>query len=305
MTQTTPSRRLPKAVRAKRLAPRIQLTDRDRAILYDLYHYRFLPTSLLVERHFGSPTRARSRLKLLFHRGFVDRTFPPSAGPATAEAVYSLGPAATSELATAYGLDPTAIARRRRKVEPLFAAHQLLITRFRLRIAYAGAPHGVQIKDWRDEGDALLDFHARSRTGAMARGRLTPDGMGWIESKRARFAFCLEADRGTMTVGRVRAKFERYLAAQAAGAVKARLGADRFRVLVLAPSERRLASLAQAAVAAGSPNVWLATEAALEADPVLDPVWIRAGAKDPYPLFRAEQVFKGKPDTKEDGHAAD
>jgi hypothetical protein len=300
MTQTTRSKRLPKAKRAGRQAPRIQLTDRDRAILYDCFHHRFLPASLLCERHFGSITRARTRLRLLFHHGYLDRTFPPTAGPATAEAVYSLGPAAAAELAAAYGLDPADVRRRRKKVEPLFAAHQLLITRFRLAIGHAGAPHGVAVKGWRDEADALLDFEARTLKGQLERVRLTPDGLGWIESKRARFAFCLEADRGTMTVGRVQQKFERYLYAQAAGAVRALIGADRFRVLVVAPSERRLQSLAAAAVRAGSPNAWLATEEALAADPVLDPVWTRAGAEGRYPLFRAEQVFGKRTRQKEE-----
>ena len=218
MTKTTTQlNRLPKFQRAPKLAPRIRLTDRDRALLYDLFHYRALPTSLVIERQFGSATRGRNRLKLLFHHGYVDRHFPPSVGPTTSEAVYTLGPAAVAELATFYGLEPGEIRRRRmnRRIDSLFLAHELLVARFRIRLATSGAPQGVGIYDWRENGEAELTV----RNGAEP-ARITPDGMGWVRSKKARFAFCLEADRGTMTVGRVRQKFERYQDVQRTGAMQ-------------------------------------------------------------------------------------
>jgi len=285
---TTPSKRLPKFRRARRAAPALRLTDRDRAVLYDLYHYRFLPTSLIQRRHFGSPTRARNRLKLLFHHGFVDRTFLPSAGPSTSEALYSLGPAATAELAAVYGLEPADVQRRRRPVEPFFIAHELLVARFRLSVAYAGASKGVGIRQWTEREAAKLRVPATGPDGSATERPITPDGMGWVYSPAARFAFCLEADRGTMTVGRVRAKFERY--ARAGAAVSERLGAARFRVLVVVPTERRLESLRRAAEAAGTPNVWLTSEAALEADLVAEPVWHRAGVAGRFSLFTPAQL---------------
>jgi hypothetical protein len=289
-TRTTQSKRLPRFERAPKRAPRIRLTDRDRELLYTLYHYRFLPTLLLIERHFGSETRGRNRLKLLYHHGYVDRTFLPSVGPSTGEAIYSLGPAAVAELVTFYGLAPEDIRRKRGRVEPFFIAHQLLVARFRLKLAYVGAPKGIGLRDWREEHAAELRFESRSDDGSLEAQRIVPDGMAWLVSKRARFAFCLEADRGTMTVGRVRSKFERYRQAQLTGAMKEHFGAERFRVLVTAPSERRLDSLADAAAESGARNVWLATEEALAGDPILGAVWRRPGKSGHFPLLRTEQI---------------
>lgn len=295
MTKTTQSRRLPKFHRAPKLAGPIQLTDRDRELLYTLFHYRFLPTSLLAARHFGSATRARNRLKLLFHHSYLDRTFLPTVGPALGEAIYSLGPAAVPELATVYGLDPAAIKRKRQRVEPFFLAHELLVARFRLRLAQFGAPHGVGMKDWREGAAATLTVEGRDRSGEFRSERITPDGMAWLASPRARFAFCLEADRGTMTVGRVRTKFVRYGIAQESGAMRRHFGAERFRVLVVAPSEKRLASLKQAAEGGGAPNVWLTTEDQLERDLVAEAVWQRPGKTERFPLFRPEQLGSNRP----------
>lgn len=284
---TTQSSRLPKFERAPKRAPRIRLTDRDRALLYDLFHYRALPTSLVVERQFGSATRGRNRLKLLFHHGYVDRHFPPSVGPATSEAVYTLGPAAVSELATFYGLEPGEIRRRRmsRRIDSLFLAHELLVSRFRIRLAASGAPDGVGIHDWRENGEAEL-----AAGNGREPDRITPDGIAWVRSKKARFAFCLEADRGTMTVGRVREKFERYQDVQRAGAMQKAFGAARFRVLVIAPTERRLASLKAAAESVRARNVWLACEADLAQNLVTDPMWARAGRTERFPLLKGEQI---------------
>lgn len=289
---TTPSKRLPRFERRPKEAPRIQLTDRDRELCYTLYHYRRLPTSLLIERHFGSATRGRNRLKLLYHHGYLDRTFPPTPGPATAEAIYSLGPAAVPELAVFYGLPTEEIRRRRRVGDPLFAAHELLVATTRLRLAYAGAPVGVGLKDWKEGPDARLETEARDPQGNLTVRPVTPDGMGWVQSQAARFAFCLEADRGTMTVGRVREKFARYRVA--GPEAKRVLGASRFRVLVVAPSARRIDSLRAAAEAAQCPNVWLTTEAALAGNPVTDAVWERAGVSGVFPLFKPAQLLPQK-----------
>ena len=288
---TTPSTRLPKYERAPKLAPRIQLTDRDRAVLYDLFHLRALPLSLIQRRHFGSATRARERLRLLWHHSYVDRTFLPTVGPATGEAIYSLGVASIPELSVIYGLEPAEIRRRRGKIEPLFLQHELLIARFRIAIGIAGSPKGVVIKDWQDGEAAKLRVPARGPDGSESERPITPDGMGWIASKKVRFAFCLEADRGTMTVGRVKTKFERY--SRARSAVRGVLGADRFRVLVVAPTERRLASLRAAAEDIGTPNVWLTHEAVVDAedlDVVVDPVWQRAGVDGRFGLFTNDQL---------------
>ena len=280
--QTTPSKRLPKNRRAPKQAPHIHLTERDRALLYELFHFRFLPTSLLVTRHFGSPTRGRNRLKLLFHHGYLDRHFLPTAGPGTGEAIYGLGPAATAELATTYGLEPADIKRRRKPVEPFFIAHHLEVARFRLRLGGIGAPLGVGITDWREGGTATMKVPS---------GRLIPDGLGWVKSRKARFAFALEVDRGTMTVGRVRAKFDRYVEAAAAGALGPLLGASRFRVLVLAPSTRRLISLERAAREAGAKNVWLAPSEVIDDDFLLEPRWLRPGTAEHVPLMRRDHIF--------------
>jgi hypothetical protein len=292
MTLTMPSNNLPRFRRAPGRAGAMRLTDRDRAVLYDLFHFRFLPTSLIVQRRFGSATRGRARLKLLYHHSYVDRHVLPTTGPTMSEAIYSLGPAAVGELVTTHGLEPTDVRRRRKRVEPFFVAHQLAVSRFRIQLAYAGAPAGVGIYDWREERAARIRFESRDpETGELGSDSITPDGIGWLKSRKARFAFCLEVDRGTMTVGRVGAKFRRYQQVAASGAFRRHFGAERFRVLVVAPSIRRLASLKRGAEEVGLSSVWLTTEEALADDPIFTPVWLRAGGAEHFPLLRRDQAF--------------
>jgi len=300
MTQTTQSKRLPKFKRAPKQAPPIRLTDRDRELMLSVYHYRFLPTSLIVRRHFGSLTRGRARLRGLYHHKYVDRHYLPTQGPTTSEAIYSLGPAAVPELAAFYGFDPADVKRRRRRVEPMFLAHQLAIARFRIGVAYAGAPNGIGFADWLDETEGRMRFQGEDERGGLRTLTLAPDGMSWLRSKRARFAFALEVDRGSMPLGRIEHKFRRYQQADAAGALRPLLGAERFRILVLAPSERRAQGIVTAAERAQAANVWVATDAALEADPALEPLWQRPGSGERLPLFRQSQVFdpKDKPTTQ-------
>ena len=291
-TQTTRSSRLPRLRRVPGQAGGLRLTDRDLRLLNDLYHYRFLPTSLICRRHFGSLTRGRNRLKLLFHHGFVDRQVLPTRGPQMGEAIYSLGPAAVGELVSCYGLEPADVKRRRGRVEPFFVAHRLLISRIRMALATSGAAAGVGLYDWREEAAAkMIVERTHPRRGGVVRESITPDGIGWIRSRKVRFAFCLEADRGTMTVGRVRAKFERYRALSRQGVFAAHFGAERFRVLVVAPSARRMASLADAAGSAGLSTAWLTTEDALCRDVIFGPIWNRPGAKETASLLSREQAF--------------
>lgn len=292
MTTRTTRSNLPRFRRDPDRAAPIRLTDRDREVFYTLFHYRYLTTSLLIERHFGSATRGRTRLRLLYHHGFLERTWLASVGPATGEAIYSLGRAAIPELVAFYGLEPDDIRRRRKKVEPLFVAHELLVARFRLRIAYTGAPIGVSIADWRDGGDAKLRVETQDlRTGALRTETLTPDGVGRVVSRRARFTFAVECDRGTMTAGRVREKFRRYVAASATGAFADRFGAERFRVLVVVPSAKRLSSLKAAARDVGARRVWLTTEYALTtADPIRTAIWHPATKDVALPLLKPEHL---------------
>jgi hypothetical protein len=95
-----------------------------------------------------------------------------------------------------------------------------------------------------------------------------------------------------MTVGRVRSKFDRYDEAAKRGVLTRQFGAERFRVLVVARSMRRLISLHRAAEQAGAQNVWLTTEEALGDNPILDDVWLRAGKGGQFALLRRDQVFE-------------
>lgn len=293
-TQTTRSNRLSRFVREPKKVGGMVVTDRDRAILYDLYHHHFLPTSLIAERHFQTIFRARHRLKLLFHHGYVTRAYLPTVGANTSEAIYSLDKGAIPELATCYGLAPEAITRRvRKKIEPFFVEHRLLVTRIRMRLGSAGSRFGIGLYDWRDDDTARMTYEGfdRRTDSPTTMQTLVPDGMGWVKSRKARFAFCLEADRGTMSRRRMRTKFERYRDVATSGVFTRHFGAERFRVLVTAPGPGRAGSLRKIAEAVGGSNVWLTTEAGLSENVVLAPIWQRAGHEGRFSLFTRQQVF--------------
>src|SRR5437870_75067 len=97
---TTSKRRLPRYRRAS-APPRMVLTERDREILRQVYLFRMM-TREQVERllfppehgqdHFTKTSKARKRLKLLYHHGFLERIpVPVGQGAWAWLPVYRLG----------------------------------------------------------------------------------------------------------------------------------------------------------------------------------------------------------------------
>lgn len=111
--------------------------------------------------------------------------------------------------------------------------------------------------------------NARDCYDAYAPGRsLRPDGYFRFWQRETLHSFFLEVDRGTVSLARWKGKVERYLDYREGGAYRERYGLSRFRVLVTAPTPKRLSHLLEATREATDRSFWFGlTEEVARIDP--------------------------------------
>jgi hypothetical protein len=225
-----------------------------------------------VAAGFGSTTRVNTRLRALTEAGLLRRFFLGTCGGR--KALYALSPKG-AQVAEVPCRGP-----RRRKNETLVAdfyvEHQLA-----LGVVYCAAKFGpipfphVRFIQW-------IAFDEPVASGLS----LIPDGYVEFATPAGIDASFVEMDLGNETQGVWREKVKHYLQLAVSGAYALRFGHDRFRVLVLANSERRLHSIRKT-VAAITPKIfWFATLDAIRGERFFAPVWLRPTGDTHQPLFK-------------------
>lgn len=222
----------------------LKLQPRDIALLRDVSDFRFLNTEQILSLHAGSRRNLMERLSRLYHHGFLDRpASQTSARLTSAHMVYALGRKGADTL-MANAEEREGIYRRLREIErtlPLMA-HALMISQFRVCLTLAAKAHGVKISRFMqgyDLKDMLRDVHGENPS-------LVPDAFFTLEDKDEVINFFLEADRGTMKTERFVNKLKNYWSWRSDDRLKEKLRLARFRVLTIAPSQRRSDSLRNA-----------------------------------------------------------
>lgn len=170
----------------------MRLTDRDRAVLRDVFLQRAVTRKQLMRLgHFGSITSASERLRALFDHGFLER-FAIATNLATAELVYTVGPKAIAELVSSLGVDRNEVKRCISSGAPLALAHTVAVTD--VRIAFTtDQPNGMTV-EWLSEVQVRHEFVV-DRT----RHVLKPDGALIFDlGDRPHIGF-LEVDRGNVS----------------------------------------------------------------------------------------------------------
>jgi hypothetical protein len=246
---------------------------RDQRLLEELAVMRVVDRELVkIVAGFGSTTRANARLLALTRVGLLRRFFLGTGGGGQ-KALYAL-----SEKAARMVGVPRRGPRRRQDeviVADSFTLHQLRVNEMYCALKYGTIPvAGVTFRRW-------LAFYEP----IMPAIRLIPDGLVEFDTPSGILAAFLEVDLGQEGHAVWKEKVRNYLQFALSGEFERRFSVSRFRVLVLANSERRM-HLLRKTVAALTPKVfWFASLAAVRDKGFFASVWFRPTGDLPKPFI--------------------
>lgn len=211
---------------------------------------------------FRSTTRANTRLLALTRAGFLRRAFLGNR-----QAVYWL--ASTS------GQQASTRELTRREPTSLYLRHRLEINKVHLLLKYSAIPvAGWWFIRWQD--------FTRNLAPAVP---LIPDGYVEIGSAGGVRSCFIEVDLGTEALPVFQRKVQLYLQLAASGEFSNLFRHPQFRVLVLASSARRLASLRHTIAALTDKVFWLTTLESTNPDRFWSAVWHRPTGDQPQSLL--------------------
>jgi hypothetical protein len=241
----------------------IVVQDRDLNLLRELAVMRVVDREQAkVVAPFQSTTRANVRLLALTRAGLLRRFFLGTSGGGK-KALYALSPNG-AKLAEVPYRGP----RRRRDevfVADFFVTHQLSINNLYCRLKYHPIPmENTKFVRWMSFFEPLQSGHS-----------LIPDGYAEIAHPTGTLAAFLEIDLGTEGLTVWKGKVREYLGYALSGVFPKQFSNERFRVLVIANSERRLQSIRTAVAAETEKIFWFTTIESIESDGFCSPIWLR------------------------------
>ena len=218
---------------------------------------------------FGSVTRMNTRLLVLTRAGLLRRFFIGSDGGR--KAIYALS-AKGAQLAEV----PLRGPRRRQNemlVADFFVLHQLSVNEVYCALKFGALPPNVRFHRW-------MAFHEPIVPGLP----LIPDGYVEFTTSAGIFSTFLEVDLGHESLKVWKEKTNHYLQLALSGEYERQFGQARFRVLVLANTERRLKSIRLTLATITQKVFWFATldRACRE---FFSAVWTRPGNETPQTFF--------------------
>jgi hypothetical protein len=248
------------------------IQERDRQLLRELAVMRVVNREQVkIVAGFGSTTRVNTRLLALTRAGLLRRFFLGTTAGGT-KALYALS-AKGAQL-----IDAPLRGPRRRQDETLaadfFIQHQLTINEMYCALKYGALPQGVSFRRW-------LSFFAPIAHGL----RLIPDGYVELETPSGRVAAFLEVDLGHEHGPVWKKKAENYLQFAVRGASQGESFHRPYRVLVIAPSERRVRSIRKVVAAVTEKIFWFASLESIHAGGLFAPLWLRPTGEDRLPLI--------------------
>jgi len=250
------------------------IQERDRHLLKELSVMRVIDREQAkIVAGFGSTTRANVRLLLLTRAGLLRRFFLATSGGGK-KALYAL---------SAKGAQLVAVPQRgprRRADESLatdfFVQHQLIVNQIYCALKYGAIPvDRISFRRW-------IAFHQPLTSGL----RLIPDGYVELATPAGIVAMFLEVDLGNESLAVWKEKVRNYLQFALSGECERQFGQSRFRVLVLANSERRLHSIRTAVSAATDKIFWFASLESVNGDGFFAPVWLLPKGEGRLPLIQ-------------------
>ena len=247
------------------------LQPRDLHLLREIAEMRVLDREQAkIVVGFGSTTRANARLLALVRAGLLRRFFLGSGGGR--RALYAL-----SEKGALFIGVPVRGPRRPQDallVADYFVGHQLAVNGIYCSLKYGAIPiPQVTFHRW-------LSFSEPVVSGIS----LIPDGYVEFMTPSGIVACFLEVDLGHESQTIWKGKAQHYLQLAVSGKYREQFGQDRFRVLVIANSERRLHSIRKTVVEITEKIFWFATLAFADTG-FFTPVWYRPKEDKPTTLI--------------------
>jgi hypothetical protein len=250
------------------------IQERDRHLLRELSVMRVIDREQAkIVASFGSTTRANARLLLLTRTGLLRRFFLGTSGGGK-KALYGLS-AKGAQL-----VDMPERGPRRRQDESLatdfFVQHQLIVNQVYCVLKYGAMPvAGMTFHRW-------IAFHQPLTSGL----RLIPDGYVELATPAGIVAMFLEVDLGNESLTVWKEKVRNYLQFALSGECERQFGQSRFRILVLANSDRRLLSIRKAISVSTDKIFWFASLESIAGDGLFAPVWLRPKGEERLPLIQ-------------------
>lgn len=250
---------------------RMILQPRDLHLLRELSVMRIADREQLkVAAGFGSTTRVNARLLALTRAGLLRRFYLGFSGARKALYAVSRRGALVAEV-------PCRGPRRPQEtmlVADYFTEHQLAINAVYCTLKFRTIPLSrIGFHRW-------LSFH----DPLTPHINLIPDGYVEFTASEGVVACFLEVDLGHESLAVWKEKARRYLQLALSGEYRRKFGQERFRVLVIAHSDRKLHSIRRAVAEITQKIFWFATVASVEYG-FFDPVWFRPTGNQPTSLF--------------------
>jgi hypothetical protein len=265
-----PQSRLPRFKRDPDNTGAFQVTQRDIEILRHVAEHRFIRSEWLVKLVGGSRQQLLRRLNLLYHHSYLER-------PRAQLDYYHEG----GSKSIVYGLASRGAGRLRRDLDMpfermdwttrnkgvgcLFLEHTLMVSDFiaalefdcrnrsDVRLLFAHElPQPKGRENHREPFRWTVDLPGKRRVGVVP-DKVFALELAHPEGRIERTHYFLEADRGTMPIERrdlrqscVLRKLKSYEGTYATGIHRTRLGAERFRVLIITPQITRAQNIREA-----------------------------------------------------------
>jgi hypothetical protein len=247
--------------------------QRDLELLRELAGMRVADREQVkIAAGFGSTTRVNTRLLALTKAGLLRRFFLGSGGGR--KALYALSMKG-AQLVQA----PLRGPRRRQNemlVADFFVQHQLAINAVYCNLKFGTIPvPRVKFVNW-------LAFHEPLAAGVS----LIPDGYVEFATPTGLDASFIEVDLGHEGLAVWKEKARHYLQLALSGKYERQFKQPRFRVLVLADSERRLHSIWAAVAGITQKIFWFATLDAVRGKKFFGPLWLRPTGETKQPFFK-------------------
>jgi hypothetical protein len=249
------------------------LQPRDRRLLEELAIMRVIDREQAkVVAGFGSTTRVNARLLRLTQVGLLKRFFTGTTAGG-AKALYAL----SLQGARAIGVPLRGPQRRRDEaiIADFFVEHQLAVNEVYCRLKFRALPLGIFFRRW-------LAFSEPVTQGL----KLIPDGYVELGTPAGTLGAFLEVDLGTESLTVWKEKVQQYLQLAVSGEFKRRFGEERFRVLVIAHSERRLHSIRQTVATITDKLFWFANQRTAQEKDFFGSIWFRPKSNSTEPLVK-------------------
>ncbi len=250
------------------------IQERDRHLLREVSLMRVIDREQAkVVAGFGSTTRANARLLALTRAGLLHRFFQGTVAGG-AKALYTL----SEKGAQLVGVPASGPRRREDQavVADFFIQHQLGTNVVYCALKYPNRmPEGIAFKRW-------MGFPKHPAPGL----HLIPDGYVELETPSGIVAAFLEIDLGHERLRVWRDKARNYLDLAVTGNFEREFRQSRFRVLVVADSERRLEAIRQVVLPVTDKIFWFTTFESIRRNGVFAPIWTRPKGEAPQSLIQ-------------------